>query len=215
MKRYIALLLLSLSLLAAKAQNIKFIFRNMPDSVMPLLNHTNRADFTDFMDSKMKAVVKNQFHTESEMTVMTTDYIRINTTVQSTWEMKLLPMNDTTRVICVVNTVMAPVADSDIHFYTTTWQPLSTSQFITEPSLDDFFMAPRSSAADSVQTAYSLARRSVDAYLAKASLAKDDTSLTYTFTSPEYQGKEAQIVLKPFVRPSIKFVWKLGRYVIE
>ena len=101
------------------AQPAKTCFTNMPDSLSPLLTAVNRADFIDFLESKMKAEVTNRFGGKSEMTELTPDYIRVQVTPQSTWQMKLLSVNDSTRLICTVSTVCAPACDSHIKFYTT------------------------------------------------------------------------------------------------
>ena len=57
----------------AQELTIRDVFRQMPDSLMPYLSTNNRLDFIDFLDSNMKAEVKNQFDGKSEMTVMTDD----------------------------------------------------------------------------------------------------------------------------------------------
>ena len=121
-------------------QEAKKIFVNMPDSLSPLLTAVNRADCIDFLESKMKAKVENRFGRESEMTELSKDYIRVQMTPQSTWQMKLLATSDTTQVICTVSTACAPVCDSNIQFYTTDWKELPISDFITAmPAMDDFF----------------------------------------------------------------------------
>ena len=87
-----------------QAQEAKTCFKNMPDSICPLLSAVNRADFIDFLESKMKAEVTNSFGGKSEMTELSPDYIHVKMTPQSSWQMKLLPINDSTKVICVVAT---------------------------------------------------------------------------------------------------------------
>ena len=98
-------------------QEAKTVFVNMPDSLSPLLTAVNRADCIDFLESKMKAKVENRFGRESEMTELGKDYIRLRTTSQSTWQMKLLATSDTTQVICTVSTACAPVCDSSVRFH--------------------------------------------------------------------------------------------------
>ena len=44
-----------------QAQEAKTCFKNMPDSICPLLSAVNRADFIDFLESKMKTEVTNSF----------------------------------------------------------------------------------------------------------------------------------------------------------
>lgn len=138
----ICLLVLPLSL---RAQLAKDVFKAMPDSLNLLLTSVNRADFIDFLESKMKAEVTNRFDGKSEMTALTPDYIHIRMTPQSTWEMKLLPLTDSTKVVCAVSTVCAPACDSHIRFYTTDWKELPAADFLPAlPVTDDFIeAAPR------------------------------------------------------------------------
>lgn len=91
-------------------------FVALPDSLSPLLTEVNRADFGDFLESGMKAEVKNRFGNMSEMTKLTSDYLFLKTTSASTLELKLLPLNDSVKVICAVSTYSAPAADSQITF---------------------------------------------------------------------------------------------------
>ena len=80
----------------------KTCFTNMPDSLSPLLTAVNRADFIDFLESKMKAEVTNRFGGKSEMTELTPDYIRVQVTPQSTWQMKLFNSETTVPVLSVL-----------------------------------------------------------------------------------------------------------------
>ena len=66
-----------------QAQEAKTCFKNMPDSICPLLSAVNRADFIDFLESKMKAEVTNSFGGKSEMTELSPDYIYVKMTPQS------------------------------------------------------------------------------------------------------------------------------------
>ena len=180
-------------------QEAKKIFVNMPDSLSPLLTAVNRADCIDFLESKMKAKVENRFGRESEMTELSKDYIRVQMTPQSTWQMKLLATSDTTQVICTVSTACAPVCDSNIQFYTTDWKELPISDFITAmPAMDDFFETPDSAAYE-----YNHARLQADMLLMKIDLSASDNTLTFTLTTPEYMEKETADKLKPFIRRPI------------
>ena len=49
MKKYITILLLMLAALPVAAQNMRTLFVGMPDSIVPLLTPTNRADCVDFI----------------------------------------------------------------------------------------------------------------------------------------------------------------------
>ena len=182
-----------------QAQEAKTFFKNMPDSLSPLLTAVNRADFIDFLESKMKAEVTNRFGGKSEMTELASDYIRIQMTPQSSWQMKLLATSDSTKVICIVSTACAPACDSDVHFYTTDWEELpSSSSFLTPPVMKDFLSLP-----DTVMD-----------YEVRDAGAKDNT-LTFTFTTTDYMDKEAAEKLKPYLRRPVVYVWKEGGYKLR
>ena len=122
------------------AQEAKTMFVNIPDSLCPLLSSVNRADCIDFIESKMKAQVTNRFGGKSEMTELSPDYVSLQMSDASNWQMKLLPLNDTTKVVCAVSTVCAPACDSHIRFYTTDWKELPATDFLPSvPQMNDFF----------------------------------------------------------------------------
>lgn len=209
MKKRILLCLLLVSFIPLHGQNAKSVFINLPDSLSPLLTKVNREDFADFLASKMKAEVKNKMEKQSELKELTEDYAFLQTTSQSTFQLKLLPLNDTTKVVCVIYTVYAPVADSRILFYTTNWKELPTSSFITPPAINDFLQLPDSSQVEE----YNITCAPLDISLIKADLSKDNHELTFTFTSPEYLNAEQSKAVAPFIKKNIVHIWKEGRFV--
>ncbi|MBQ8673427.1 MAG: DUF3256 family protein [Bacteroides sp.] len=212
----ITLCLLGAALLAT-AQNARNCFLKMPDSICPLLTEVNRADFIDFLDSKMKAQVTNRLGGQSEMTRLTPRYIHIRMTPQSTWQMRLLPTSerDTTRlVICTVTTVAGPAPDSHVAFYTPDWQPLPLSRHLpAQPELEDFLL-PTATAPDA-SFALREALRQADILLMQADLSPDAPTLTFRLTTPSYMEREAADTLAPHLRPAITYHWKKKRFVQE
>jgi hypothetical protein len=191
------------------AQDMKSVFVAMPDSVTPLLTKVNREDCIDFLDSNMKAVVKNRFGNVAEMKVLTDDYVLMQTSEVGTLEMKLLPLADSTKVICMVKTVNVPVADSSVRFYTSDWsQQLDVKEFLQLPSMDAFFLPN-----DSLKDEAILTRKKADMHLMKAQLSKEDTSLTFTYTTPDYLNEEDREKLSPHLRKEpILLRWSEGKF---
>ena len=211
MKKIILLCFLISCVISLKAQDAKSVFINIPDSLSPLLTKVNREDFSDFLESKMKAVVKNKMEKMSEMKVLTKDYLFLQTTSQSSFQLKLLQLNDTTKIICVVNTACAPVCDSRVLFYAANWKEIPSKDYLEMPGIERFFLAPDSTQVE----AYNNARAPLNIYLLKADLSKDNNELTFTFTTPEYlDGSEAK-ALEPFLKKVLVYVWKDGRFVVK
>ena len=191
------------------AQDMKTVFVAMPDSVTPLLTKVNKEDCIDFLASDMKAVVKNRFGNVAEMKVLTDDYVLMQTSEVGTLEMKLLPVNDSTKVVCMVKTVCASACDSSIRFYASDWsKQLDANKFLQLPSKDAFFL-PNDSLTDEAV----LTRKKADMHLMKAQLSKDDHSLTFICTTPDYLNKENKEKLEPYLQKEpVVLKWQEGKF---
>lgn len=185
------------------AQNINSIFVSMPDSISPLLTKVNRQDFADFLSSGMKAVVKNKFGGESEMIKLTDDYLRLKTTDVSVEEMKLLPLNDSVNVVCVVKTYSGPVEDSNVEFYTTDWKQLPTDDYIELPVLSDFY-----NKSDSLP-------EFKDMLLYKGELSEKSDDIKFIFQSLKVTDKETSESISSHVNKSVVYTWNNGRFDLK
>lgn len=179
----------------------------MPDSVMPLLTKNNRLDFIDFYDARMEAVVTNRMEGKSRMDALTNDFLRINYTRTTDVAMKLLLVNDTTDVLCMVTTVKASVDDSRIAFFNAQWQPLDVASCIHEPSLGDFRSTQQ---GDSASWAWS----KLDVFFRTYQLSTEDTGLKCVLTAINNLSEEDRMAVNPYVRQEpILYRWIDGRFV--
>lgn len=195
--------------LSVVAQDMKTVFLSMPDFITPLLTKVNKEDCIDFLASDMKAEVKNRFGNVSEMKKLTDDYVLIQMTSQSTLEMKLLPLNDSVKVVCMVKTVCASACNSEVHFFSSDWkQELSQKALLQIPKAEEFFLTP-----DSIVPEYMEARKKADMNLMKASLSADNASLSIWYTTPDYLNKEDREKLLPYLRKEPMILqWESGRF---
>ena len=208
--RICLLLVISIwGVLSAVAQDMKSVFVSMPDSIAPLLTKVNKEDCIDFLDSGMKAEVRNRFNNVAEMKVLTEDYVLMQTTAHSSLEMKLLPVNDSTKIVCMVKTVCASACDSEIHFYASDWsKEWPAKEYIQLPDSDVFF-AP----VDSITEDYAQIRQMADICLLKASLSKDDASVSFIYSTPDYLNQEDKEKLLPYLQKApLVFQWKDGKF---
>lgn len=210
MKRLIFTLCLLAALAVASAQEARTLFIQMPDSILPLMTSVNRADCIDFLDSRMRAVVTNRLGGKSEMTALTPNYIRLQMTSKSAWQMRLFPLTDSTKVVCVVSTVYGPAPDCTVRFYDARWHSLPAARFLPAlPQVDDFLSELPDSAFS-----YRLrdVRRQADLRLLDATLDATGDSLVFRLGTPLYMEREAAEELKPFVRRSIVYRWRDGQF---
>jgi len=163
---------------------------HMPDSVLALLTDVNRADCVDFCEASMEAKVTNRLGGTSALVALADDYALWQYTAASTVEMKLLPTNDSTCVICLVHTVQTPVPDSHIRFFDAAWTPLAVTSLVPLPQPD--------AARASLQTM--LLRLSPDAPVLHAELRTDG-----------YEMGDEAATLTPSIETH-SYLWSQGRF---
>lgn len=111
----------TLSQASAQSVQIRDAFREMPDSLMPYLSKNNRLDFIDFLDSGMKAEVKNQLGGTSEMLSIADDSLTIQ--MNPSLRVHLLTMDS---VVVMVETFLVDsiYGESRVHYYSASWKPI-------------------------------------------------------------------------------------------
>ena len=135
----IGLLLLLMSQ-TGRAEGLKMrdVFKQMPVSVMPYLSENNRLDFIDFIDSNMKAVVKNRLGGSCEMTSLTDSTLSIRMSPALQVDMLLLNVEEPTdtgrQVVCLIETFGSDSLslESKVRYYTLSWELLNEPPQLSE-----------------------------------------------------------------------------------
>ncbi len=135
LKQWLVSLSLAMFVSAGFAQEpaLRDVFRQVPDSLMPSLSLNNRLDFIDFLDSNMKAVVRNLLGGQSEMTVLTDDSLSIRVSESLRVDMMLLKLDDPVdtvqQVVVLAETYLTDsvYGETVIRFYTPDWQIIKKS----------------------------------------------------------------------------------------
>lgn len=210
MKKLIYLFLVWGCTLSVAAQDMKKVFIAMPDSLTPLLTKVNKEDCIDFLASNMKAEIKNRFDKSSEMKVLTKDYLQMQMTENSTLEMKLFPVNDSVKIVCMVKTVCSSACDSEIRFYDISWKKeFPKSDYLQLPAPQTFYLP-----TDTVSSEVEQIKRKADMHVMKAVLSKDDSSLSFIYTTPDYLNQEDREKLSPYLRKeAVVYRWKDGKFL--
>lgn len=205
MKRLIFSILICVFALGAKAQDMATVFISMPDQNIPQLENAWRKDLVDLYKSGKEARLKNTMNGFSSLDSLTSDYLSLKATERSTIEMKLLPLVNNTNVICMVRTVNGPVADSQVEFFTTDWEPLAVSDLFTPVDADWFIKED----TDKNSNAFQDAASRLDMNLIQYNLSPDNLTLTATYTTPLYLSKEDRKKVTPFIKDSPKvYTWE-------
>ena len=201
-KVLLILLLLYGMIFSATSQDIRTLFMDAPDAVLPLLPRNVRADCIDFADAGMVYPVQNLLGGESSLKELAEDYLLLQSTGSSTVEMKVLPWGDSF-VVCVVNSVSAEATDSRVAFYDMQWKKLKAPLFFTAPSIKDFFVDAATDILDLC-----------DIYLVLLRLNASDGTLVAEYTMPDYMNSDDAEKVRALLK-KIVYRWNGTRFVKE
>lgn len=197
-------------LIGLKAQDMATLFSDMPDSYLPQLETAWRKDLVDLYNSGKEARLQNMIGGNSELKKLTTDYLLLQTTEKSTVEMKLFPLVNNTRIICVVSTVYGPVPDSRVTFYSTDWEPLDAEGMFV-PATAGWFVRD---AVDKQSPGYLDAMARLDMELIHYQLNPETLTLTATYTTPQYLSEEEREKVISFIKEEPKmYTWDKYRFI--
>ena len=223
-----------LSAQTAPLPRMRDVFAQMPDSLLPAVTKNNRLDCIDFIENGLEAKVRNAFDDYVALEALTADYARFRTSAVAVLELKLLPLTDTTQVLCAVTTVECGEAgsptrieDSSLRFFGADWTSLgsdysdysdysdssesSPTAAITRAVADlDFFTDD--AVPDSLRFDYDQAKASArDFHPVRMSLSPDDASLTLELQTGQMAVEEKR-ALEGRLRP-LRLLWDGRRFV--
>jgi hypothetical protein len=108
------------------SQTIEKWYVNMPDILNPTLTKQNRLELLEYHKAGQGDSVINRFGNESTLLSLDTlnQQILVKNTPSSTFEMKMLTLEDSTKAIGIIRTVCAPVCQSSVEMYDTAWNSI-------------------------------------------------------------------------------------------
>ena len=206
MKRLVIGFIFTCILVTAGAQKMENYFIQMPDYLIAQLEEAWRKDLVDLYKSGKPAALENTMLGKSTLLMLTDHYLLLQSTERSTVELKLLPLINNTYILCMVETIYAPVADSRVSFYTTDWQRLPADDIFKPVSKDWFWKKD----ADPIRIEVILQS---EICLMKYHLSDKEETLTAEYMTPFNLDVESQQIVKPLLKDEPKtFQWKNGRF---
>lgn len=187
------------------SRTMKDFFKEMPDSLLPVLTRENRLDCVDFIESSMKANVKNRFGELSSLQTLTETYAKLSLSSSSQVEMVLLSQGTDT-LVCMIRTWRLPLPQSEVSFYAMDGSPVGASKYLTLPTEKDFIRsdARREAAADVLQRA--------DVPLVSATLDSNSRDLTFSIRL-DGGNPDLKRDLQPYILEKLTYHWRDGRFV--
>lgn len=186
MKKIFLILLVTFSLLPLNAQNMRQIWLEMPDSIVPYLNRSLRTELADYVTMGMKSEVMNALRDTTRIEKLTDDYILIQLSNATKLEIKSLDAS----TIAMVQTWCGPLAESKLSLFTNNWEvkPLNID-------VSPMFVKPDTMS----QQRYSELLDMANVTMNEMQLSVKDNSLTIKYSVPLLSStdkKEMQAILR-------------------
>lgn len=185
MKKYTVIFLLMVGMQLSAQVTMRDLWLSMPDSLLPYLNQNLRLEHVDFVDMNVPSEVNNLLQGEGRLDTLTANYVSLQLNERRTLQMRLFTRDDSTQVVCMVNTFRAPEPESTLRFFTTDWQPLDQTfglPSLADPAslLDTFFKT-----SDSIPpTEIAALKKMVDPIMISISLPADEESVILQLSAP-------------------------------
>jgi len=105
------------------AQTIEKYYVNMPDALNPTLSKQNRLELLEYHKAGQGDSITNRFGNKAYLLNLDTlnQLVVVKNTVNSTFEMKVLNLDDGTLVIGIIRTICGPICQSMVELYDTAW----------------------------------------------------------------------------------------------
>lgn len=138
------------AVVSMQGRDITDVFVDMPDSLMPMLSQNARKDLIDFYKSGMKPLLPNEMSANSQLTKIEDNLLVLDEDSHGlvTTTMALLSLRGRDSIVCMIRTIKCPQPDSEIFFFTTSWQQLKTQKFLALPTSQETRTATEGSVVD-------------------------------------------------------------------
>ena len=193
---------------SVQGQTANELFVKIPESALLTLSISDRLDLIDLYKAGGEATIENLFGDSCSILRMTDNYLQIQTG-EHTMELFLLPMINDSKIVGLIQTVCAPVCDSKLEFYTTTWKKLDTSLFITFADAYDFLEEGVNPQEEKVKNVLI----PLDISLMKLQYEPDKQELLQHYTTPDYLNETDKAKAMLYLRETPKsYKWNLTRF---
>ncbi|MCL2649862.1 MAG: DUF3256 family protein [Candidatus Azobacteroides sp.] len=206
--RITGLLFACLLSLYCVAQDMTSVFGNMPNNMILLVDSIQRQDLMDLYKDGKTATIKDKLNEAVTMTSFNDDFLELKSG-NSSIQIALLNLVNNSKIVLLIQTVCAPVCDSQLKFFTQDWEPLETSDFIQPKDFSWFIKDNTDTNSEDFINAVKL----LDMNLMQYSFNPENKTLTQTYTTPQYLSKEDKKNIEPYLKLEPKiFEWKKMRF---
>lgn len=187
---FITTLLLSLSSSMAQT-SIKDILKTIPQEILPYVNDDQRKEINEFVSQKDTIEIKNALNGTTRIHTSGDNFAQFDLNETTKLQIKLLPVNDSTKIICIAKTVMRPISDSSISFFSTDWAPIHSNFNLPIDNSTETLLSMFTQRPDTMTTArYNELIKCIEPVIISANISNNDYTITFSLDVPFVQKSE-------------------------
>ena len=202
MKKITTYILFSLICLTIAAQDLTSVFLNIPESVLLGLDAENKDRLINTSTDSISATATSLLGGDLVRKAISDDYILIETSSAGTLQIKLLPLVNNSKIVCVVKTVCGKACDSNIEFYTTDWVLLPKSSLFPKTDINWFIKEEADKQNDDLKNAIA----ALNMVPVKILLDDSSSKATLTLDLENYLSKADLEKVKDYINESPKIL---------
>ena len=209
MRKIIYTILLFIVTTSISSQEISSVFLSMPDNIIFGLEAAQKDLLISNPNDTTDLKIDRGTFSELKRLAISADYISLQTSDAGTTQIKLLPLINDSKIICVVKTVCGKICDSQVQFYTTKWLPIVQGELLPKINKDLFIKADSDRNSQDFENAY----KYLDMNPFKIELSSADTSMKITYDIKDYLSEEDYKKIQPFLMEEpITLTWDKTSY---
>lgn len=187
-----ATLLFSLSLCG---QTINTVFKTVPNSVLWELSNEQKDKLLREGSDSLAFVEDGNLYERVQRTGFSNSFISLRTSNVGSVQIKLLPLVNDSKIVCVIKTVCSNICDSDISFYTSSWVPIKQTDLFPELRIESFIRQDINKDSDDFKNAITV----LDINPIKLALSPDNDTIRAELDIKNYLDSKDYQKLLPFL----------------
>ena len=198
---------LSVNLATMTAQiTVKDVLKSIPNELMPYFNDKQRDEIKQFANDKDTLEIRNVLNGKTTITTLSQNLAEINLNNNTLTQIKLLPVNNTTKIICAIKTIKEPIKESVIKFYSADWQPIKSTFNLPTADNTDSLLALFTQKPDTMTTErYNELSNCIEPVVMYTDISDKDNSVTLSISIP-FTANDKSDAIKVIIRKKT-FKW--------
>lgn len=187
-------------------QEIKDVIKNIPKELISYIQDEQKSKLYNTINLNDTVKIKNALNGTTSIYIIGKKFAKIVLNEIVDLQIKLLPYNDSTEIICLVKTIHKPVKESTIQFFSTEWNNINEKFGLPQTDNKDLSIEPFILCPDNISKEKFIELISyIDPIIINADISEADNTITYNLSIPFIQ-KERSEEIKSIIRQNT-FKW--------